>query len=250
MQAPSPSPAPRARRAIHQQVQQLVEGLGSGTGKTALDAPLGPGAMALHLHQRGYSVCGVDIDLNQSAGLPPAIIRKACNLSERLAFPDGSFDLITSLEGIEHVDNHSQMLREFGRVIKPGGRLIISTPNICNLEERLNFLVRGTAGHFISRAAMERHGTGHDHQNLISYVELRQVIDWAGFQVERVEKDAPKWRQVLFLWPLWLVLKAYVGVQSAKRRAKYLLDETSSNPVLLGGNTIILQARKSPLRDM
>ncbi|MGP8020406.1 MAG: 2-polyprenyl-3-methyl-5-hydroxy-6-metoxy-1,4-benzoquinol methylase, partial [Limisphaerales bacterium] len=62
---------------------------------------------------------------------------------------------------------------------------------------------------------------------------------------ERVEKDRPKWRQVLFLFPLWLLLKIFLSLQSAKRKAKYLLPETGSNAVLLGGNTILLRAKKN-----
>src|SRR6266581_3606767 len=142
LQTPNPIPVPTARTGIHEQVQSLLDGLGPAAGKTALDAPLGPGAMALHLHRIGYSVSGVDIDVEQSASLPAGIARHAGDLCGRLPFADASFDLITSLEGIEHVENHFQMVREFGRVIKPSGHLILSTPNICNLEERLNFLFR------------------------------------------------------------------------------------------------------------
>ena len=237
-------PSPRARSGIHEAVHALVAGLGPAAGKTALDAPLGRGAMAYQLHQAGYAVSGADIDLEQSAGLPPAITRKACDLAVQLPFPDASFDLVTCLEGIEHVENHFKMLREIGRVTKPGGSLILSTPNICNLEERLNFLARGTFYRFISRAEVESHGSGFDHQNLIGYVELRQVLDWAGFDLARVEKDRAKWKQVVFLAPLWLVLKCYTALQSPKRKQNYLMDETAAANVLLGGNTLILLARK------
>jgi 2-polyprenyl-3-methyl-5-hydroxy-6-metoxy-1,4-benzoquinol methylase len=238
------TPSPRARSGIHEVVQALVAALGPAAGKKALDAPLGRGAMAFHLHQAGYEVSGADIDLEQSAGLPAGITRQACNLAAQLPFPDASFDLVTCLEGIEHVENHFQMLRELARVTKPGGHLVISTPNICNLEERLNFVIQGTFYRFIPRAEVEQKGSGFDHQNLIGYVELRQVLDWAGFQIERVERDRPKWRQTVLLAPLWLPLKLFLSLQSAKRKAKYLLPETGANVVLLGGNTIIMQARK------
>ena len=237
-------PKPRARREIHDKVAQLIAGLGTAANKTALDAPLGSGAMALALHEVGYSVSGVDIDLGQSNGLPAGISRQICNLNGTLPFADATFDLVTSLEGIEHVENHFQMLRELGRVTKPGGHLIISTPNICNLEDRLNFLARGTIYRFISRAEMEHHGSGYDHQNLIGYVELRQVLDWAGFEPLRVERDRVKWKQSVFLFPLWLLLKIYTAAQSAQRKQKYLLNETAARNVLLGGNTIIILARK------
>jgi 2-polyprenyl-3-methyl-5-hydroxy-6-metoxy-1,4-benzoquinol methylase len=244
--SPTPaSPAPRARKEIHPVVHQLIADLGVATGKKALDAPLGPGAMSFYLHQVGYEVTGLDMDLAQSAALPPAIARKACNLNAAIPLADATFDLVTSLEGIEHVENHFQLLRELGRVMKPGGHLIISTPNIGSLEERLKYLAQGTFYRFISRAEVDQHGSGFDHQNLIGYVELRQVLDWAGFKVERVVRDRIKWKQVILLSPFWLVLKAYLGLQSANRKARYLLSETGSNVVLLGGNTLIVQARKT-----
>jgi len=238
-------PRPRARVEIHDKVKELVATLGPATGRKALDAPLGPGAMALHLHQRGYQVSGVDLDLAQSRQLPPAIMRHACNLNQSLPLPDNGFDLVTSLEGIEHVENQFHLLRELSRVLKPGGHLILSTPNICSLEERLNFLVRGSFYRFISRAEIEKCGSGFDHQNLINYVELRQVLDWAGFQVVRVDKDRAKLKQILFLWPLYLLVRGYVLLQSVKRKQKYLLPETASPNVLLGGNTILFLARKT-----
>lgn len=239
------NPRPRARAEIHNRVKELIAKLGPAAGKKALDAPLGPGAMGLHLHQLGYEVSGVDLDLEQSRELPPAIARQTCNLNQPLPLGDGLFDLVTSLEGIEHVENQFHLLRELSRVLKPGGYLILSTPNICSLEERLNFLARGSFYRFISRTEIERCGSGFDHQNLTGYVELRQVLDWAGFQVVGVEKDRTKIRQMIFLWPLYLLIRGYVLLQSERRKQKYLLRETSSANVLLGGNTIIFVARKA-----
>ena len=47
-----------------------------------------------------------------------------------LRFEDGFFDKIVSLETIEHLTGYRKMVSEFNRVIKPGGTVIISTPNI------------------------------------------------------------------------------------------------------------------------
>lgn len=44
-------------------------------------------------------------------------------------FPDESFDAVISFQVIEHVKNDSEMIKEISRVLKPGGKLIISTPN-------------------------------------------------------------------------------------------------------------------------
>ncbi len=239
------APLPRARPEIHDKARVLVASLGPAAARKALDAPLGPGAMALYLHQIGYAVSGVDIDIEQSRELPPAIHRIAASLNGRLPHADDEFDLVTSLEGIEHVENHFLMLRELSRVTKLGGHLILSTPNICSLEERLHFLVRGTPYHYITREEVAKRGAGFDHQNLIGYVQLRQVLAWAGFEPVRVEQDKVKRRQDFWLRPLWLLIRTYVALQSARRQQRYLLQETASRPVLLGGNTIIILARKT-----
>ncbi len=47
----------------------------------------------------------------------------------RLGFPDQYFDKIVSFETIEHTGKYTEMITEFSRVLKPGGKLILSTPN-------------------------------------------------------------------------------------------------------------------------
>src|SRR5207244_2574644 len=48
---------------------------------------------------------------------------------EALPFPDQSFDYLTSHEVIEHVEEPATALREFARVLRPGGICVIATPN-------------------------------------------------------------------------------------------------------------------------
>ncbi|WP_174581618.1 class I SAM-dependent methyltransferase [Candidatus Methylacidithermus pantelleriae] len=236
---------PRARAEIHRVVRKILEPLLSqGLITRALDAPLGPGAMAQWLVQRGLEVWGVDRDLAQSDEADPRIIRVNGDVNEALPCPDAFFDLVVSLEGIEHLENPFQFFREVARVTRPGGWLVLSTPNICNLEERLNFLFRGCFYRVIPREERERYGSGFDHQNLLTFAEIKQLLLWHHFQPLGWYRDAQKWRQLFWLWPIGLGVWLYGVCQPAARKEKYALWDSLSGPILFGGNTLIVLARR------
>jgi 2-polyprenyl-3-methyl-5-hydroxy-6-metoxy-1,4-benzoquinol methylase len=52
---------------------------------------------------------------------------------ENIAHDDGSFDLVVSCETIEHVHNPARAVRELARVLRPGGTLLLSTPNYLSM---------------------------------------------------------------------------------------------------------------------
>lgn len=62
------------------------------------------------------------------------------NLNDGLPFPDDSIDHIVACEIIEHMRSPHSFLREIRRVLKPGGILIVTTPNICCLKNRIKLL--------------------------------------------------------------------------------------------------------------
>lgn len=112
---------------------EMVEVVGPRTA-TILDVGCGTGEMAATLMRRGYGVWGVDI--------AEAMIRHArgrCGSDrfrvgdiEHLPFRNDSFDAVVCLGVVEYLDIDEQALREMWRVLKPGGRAVVSTPNaIC-----------------------------------------------------------------------------------------------------------------------
>lgn len=65
------------------------------------------------------------------------------NFMSKLPYEDQSFDIVYSIEVIEHLTNPVEFLKEIYRVLKPGGRLIFSTPNILNINSRVSYVTSG-----------------------------------------------------------------------------------------------------------
>jgi 2-polyprenyl-3-methyl-5-hydroxy-6-metoxy-1,4-benzoquinol methylase len=111
-------------------VLQMVEA-GLPRGSKILDVGCGPGEIAAKLMQRGYDVWGVDI-------AEPMIryARERCGVNqfqvgdiEQIPFRDGTFDGVVCVGVLEYLDGDSGALREIERVLKPGGRAVLSMPN-------------------------------------------------------------------------------------------------------------------------
>ena len=98
-----------------------------------LDAGCGTGYGSAELRPAAASVTAMDISADaveyarEQYGRPGVrFLQGAC---EALPFADGSFDLVTAFEVIEHLERWPQMLCEIRRVLKPSGVLLVSTPN-------------------------------------------------------------------------------------------------------------------------
>jgi 2-polyprenyl-3-methyl-5-hydroxy-6-metoxy-1,4-benzoquinol methylase len=65
------------------------------------------------------------------------------DLNDADAIPADRFDLVIAAEAIEHLENPRQVAREWFRILKPGGTLILSTPNNESIRSLLSLLVFG-----------------------------------------------------------------------------------------------------------
>ena len=239
------APVALAHQAIHDTVVGILENQPRGA---LLDVPAGEGALAARLIHAGFDVRCCD--------LYPEIFRldgvdiHQGNLDAELPFSDRSFDYITCLEGLEHIENPQQAMREFSRVMRPGGHLIVSVPNILNIEERLKWLVYGYTSHFkpVTREQRARLRAEHDnreeiaaHVNPIGYSELRYILEKYGFEIASVHRDKAKANAWLY-WPLATLIRLIARLTPATKRMQRWSGELASDEILLGGNTLIIHA--------
>ncbi len=114
-----------ARRRL---VRSLIGKYAGTSPLKILDAGAGTGALMCSLADLG-EVWGCDISPDalafcQQRGLEDLV---ECSV-ERLDFPDNAFDVLTGCDVIEHVEDDNQALREFHRVLRPGGIAVLTVP--------------------------------------------------------------------------------------------------------------------------
>lgn len=116
-------------------------------GLSMLDLPCGAGAFSARLAQLGADVTPMDIEaVEPFYGDRGKRVLGDANLP--LPFPDGSFDVVVTIEGIEHLENPSFFLRECARVTKPGGWIFLSTPNVDSFRSRKYVFLHGYHHYF------------------------------------------------------------------------------------------------------
>lgn len=185
--APKPEVASRLEKTLN-----LVE------GEEILDVGCGVGTFAYRISKKAKHVIGIDI-------LPTSIeiakdFFKSDNLEFKVAdlfeerFPDNSFDCILFLETIEHVDSPVAFIKEFHRILKPNGCLIVSTPNARSystlIREVISFLPtllkRNTIERSLKLISKEPRCTGTHMDHIYSWdiYTLYRLLNRCGFEYE------------------------------------------------------------------
>lgn len=210
-----------------------------------LDAPAGTGALAIRLRDIGYEV--VCCDINPSMFAADGTEIRKCDLNQPLPYPSESFDFVTCIEGLEHLENPYNAIREFFRILKPGGKLILSLPNYLNIERRMRFLITG----LFSKVPSPRSFGKDRFENLwmlhlipLTYPILKLALEHWGFEIVMIAKDKEK-RRMKWLLPIVWGIQLYCSFWTKKKRTEYHLNETLSAPLIMGGNTLIVIARKN-----
>jgi SAM-dependent methyltransferase len=166
-----------------------------------LDIPCGEGALWARLQAAGVEVHGADL-VPPPSPLPGVPFVRA-DMNERLPFPDGAFDALACVDGIEHLERPFDFVRECRRVIRPGGTLVVSTPNISALRSRWRWLLTGF--HNKGKTPLDETAANPwHHVNLMAFPALRYLLQREGFRIMAVATNRVKAVSWLYL-PLWPV---------------------------------------------
>lgn len=123
-----------ARHASSPFYRAEVRGILAGADTTSgrlLDVGCGNGGLAAEARIRGLAPVGVDAartTLEGARGLHPSIPFVQARV-ERLPFRTGSADVLTAQHILEHLADPAAAVREWRRILRPGGRLVVLTPN-------------------------------------------------------------------------------------------------------------------------
>ena len=192
-----------SRHEMEELVKSSIDSLKKGTsprlseafkmleGKDVLDVGCASGSISKYIAQIGYKVHAIDT-LESSIEIANEFFNHENVTFEvrdviKQPFPENSFDCILFFETIEHVENPAQFLREFHRILRPKGCLILSTPNATSLKNMfyaLSYRKRKKRDALTKEIISEQKHTGTQLEHIYNwdFPVLIRLLDICGFE--------------------------------------------------------------------
>lgn|GEM_PF-481794 len=159
-------------------------------GSSLIDLAAGAGALSLRLRDLGYTVSSCDYVTENFR--PEDIPFTKINLNEKFSGAiDQTYDAIVAIEILEHLENPRNLFREAWKLLRPGGHLFLSTPNIDNPVSKAYFARLGYFQWF-SNNDYESEG----HITPVSFRQLQWIIIETGFKIVLVDSYGNPWDRV------------------------------------------------------
>jgi ubiquinone/menaquinone biosynthesis C-methylase UbiE len=173
----------------------FAEWLGLVKGSEVLDVGCGSGGPALYLARTfGARITGVDhnpeairtaAQLAEQQGLAAPARFETANATRPLPLDDAQFDVIVCIDAINHLPGRPDVLGDWHRLLKPGGRVLFTDPIIVTgLVSNEEVAVRSSIGYFLFAPLGEN----------------ERLLQAAGFEVLRREDTTPRVAEVAKRW--------------------------------------------------
>ena len=231
---------------------RIEKALNRFENKIIADIPSGDGSWwkGLAITRNNYVLL-----LDISPPEPTANILSVCsNADTVLPLRSNSIDAFISIEGIEHLLSPHHFAGEIYRVLKPGGLLILTTPNISSLSSRIQFLLRGKyAGCTPITKSPDDFGNFDDyeefrfkeHSSPMSLAQLLFVLSRSGFKIIETQGIVIKLSHFALLPFCWLLqFITYTGLKKRLSPDQARLRRTMNRQDMLLGKHIFIYATK------
>jgi SAM-dependent methyltransferase len=172
---------------------------------------------------------------------------------DALPYSSNRFALVTCVETIEHLEHYRETIRDIYRVLKPGGLVILSTPNVLNLRSRLHYLSSGFPNLFGPLAVGGRDvHSPRGHINPVGLFYLVHALLEAGFVELKLSVDHYQRRSLILFFLLFPPIRLASKLNYRRELKKYrtidpqndwIVRAMNSRDILLG-RTLIVTAQK------
>lgn len=214
-------------------------------GKVVVDVPAGSGYSTEILLQTGADVR--PFDLFPEFFKVEGVECQSADMNQALPMQDASADVVLFQEGIEHLQDQLHVLQEMNRILKPGGMLLLTTPNYSNLRAKLSYFLNESEIYKLmppnqvesiwfgqntsddkdahDSAGGSRYYFGH--MFLIGIHRLRLLATLAGFRIRKIHHTRVNITSLflLLLFYPFILLSSYRAYRRALRKNTFV-DET------------------------
>lgn len=160
-----------------------------------LDLACGAGAWLRRLQAAGFSqLRGVDWN-TPIVDEPELQITNGDLEADEIGLGDAQFGLVCLVEIIEHMHNPGRLLRHAVKHVRDDGVILITTPNVHSLIQRLKYLVTGRFAHF-------DFGSDPTHYQPVVIDAWKRMLPRYGLQIERID-TWPRSRHLGGIHPAW-----------------------------------------------
>ncbi len=177
--------------------------------KVCIDMPAGAGVTSDELQKVGAQVEPYDL-FPEFFKVTGTSCQKA-DLSQPLPIADHHADVIICQEGIEHISDQLALLKEFNRILKGNGRLILTTPNYSNLMSRVSYMLNESERYklmppneidsiWYQRNTDQSMDIYYGHIFMLGIHKLRLLASIAGFSIKKIHSTKAN-RTALLLFP-------------------------------------------------